>query len=147
MSGILCAVRGGPMSQQTMDKAIAMAAETDQPLYFLYVVNIEFLSHTATSRVHPVSEEVQQMGEFILSLAQSAAGREGVTAQCLIRHGHVPEVIKDLCHELAVDYLVLGRPQHHWVYSVFAHDTLIDFIKRTERQTGAKVVIAGGDGA
>ena len=44
MPGILCAVRGGPASQPTIAKAIALAQETGLPLYFLYVVNLDFLS-------------------------------------------------------------------------------------------------------
>ena len=53
MPGIVCAVRGGPASQPTIEKAIALALETGLPLCFLYVVNLDFLSQTPTSRSAP----------------------------------------------------------------------------------------------
>jgi hypothetical protein len=61
MSGIVCAVRGGPASQPTIAKAIALARETGLPLSFLYVVNLDFLSQTVTSRVHTISQEMHEM--------------------------------------------------------------------------------------
>ncbi len=67
MSGIVCAVRGGPDSQPTISKAIAWAKETELPLYFLYVVNLDFLTHTSSSRVHTVTQQIEQMGEFFCS--------------------------------------------------------------------------------
>ena len=42
MSGIVCAVRGGPASQPTLQRAITLAKETGLPLFFLYVVNLDF---------------------------------------------------------------------------------------------------------
>ncbi|MCB0240075.1 MAG: hypothetical protein KDH08_15830, partial [Anaerolineae bacterium] len=77
MSGIVCAVRGGPASQPTVSRSIALAAETGLPLYFLYVVNLEFLDHTASSRTHTISKEMAEMGEFILMAAQAKAEAQG----------------------------------------------------------------------
>lgn len=144
MSGIVCAIRGGPDSQPTIAQAIALAKETGLPLYFLYVVNLDFLSHTSSSRVHTISRDMHQMGEFILLTAQSTAAARGVEAQGLVRHGSVREEIIGLCHELAADYLVLGRPRVQREESVFSHDLLARFIERTEQQTGAKVVLSDG---
>ena len=39
MSGIVCAIRGGPDSQPTIRRAISLAKETNLSLYFLYVIN------------------------------------------------------------------------------------------------------------
>lgn len=145
MSGIVCAVRGGPDSQPTIARAIALAREADLPLYFLYVVNLDFLSHTSSSRVHTISQEMHQMGEFILLTAESSAAAQGVTAQGVVRHGNVEQEIIGLCHELAADYLVLGRPQAQREESLFTHDLMAQFIERTEEQTGARVVLTDGD--
>ncbi len=145
MSGIICAIRGGPHSQPTVTRAIDLAEETGLQLYFLYVVNLEFLSHTASSRVQTIMEEMHQMGEFILLTAQSSAAKRGVNATGVVRHGNVREELIASCHELKADYLVLGRPRIERENSLFTHELLDQFIKRTEQETGAKVVLTDED--
>jgi len=145
MSGIVCAIRGGPDSQATIAQAISLARETGLQLSFLYVVNLDFLTHTSSSRVHTISEQMHQMGEFILLTAQASAVAQGVTAQSVVRHGSIRDEMIDLCHELDADYLVLGRPQVRREDSVFTQDLLTQFIERTEQQTGAKVVLSQRD--
>jgi nucleotide-binding universal stress UspA family protein len=145
MSGIVCAIRGGPASQPTISRAIVLAQETGLPLRFLYVVNLDFLSQTPTSRVHTISQEMHQMGEFILLMAQEAAARQGVIAERVVRHGSVGEELIGLCHELDADYLVLGKPRVEQEDTVFTQDLLHQFVARTEEQTGAKVIFPEGD--
>jgi nucleotide-binding universal stress UspA family protein len=144
MSGIVCAIRGGPDSQDAIAEAIALARQTGLPLYFLYVVNLDFMSHTTSTRVHTISEEMRQMGEFILLAAQARASTQGITAEGVVRRGNVAQEIGGLCRELAADYLVLGRPQFQKEESVFTQDLLAQFIQQTEEQTGAKVVMPEG---
>lgn len=146
MSGIVCAVRGGPASQPTIARAIALAQETGLPLYFLYVVNLDFLSKAPTSRVHTISQEMHQMGQFIVLMAQEMSSRQGVNAEGVVRHGSVSEEIVSVCHELEADYLVLGKPRIDHEQAVFTHELLHTFVARTEEQTGASVILAGGDG-
>ncbi|MCA9991385.1 MAG: universal stress protein [Ardenticatenaceae bacterium] len=141
MSGIVCAVRGGPDSQPTINRAIMLAKETDLPLFLLYVVNLEFLDRTASSRTQTISKEMAQMGEFILLTAQAKAQAEGIQAQGVIRHGHVAEEIVALCHEVSAAYLVIGQPQFHKEDNVFTTALHQEFIQRIEAQTGAKVVL------
>ncbi len=145
MPGIVCAVRGGPASQPTIAKAIALAQETGLSLYFLYVVNLDFLSQTPTSRVHTISQEMHQMGEFILLMAQETSARQGISADGVVRHGSVGEELIGLCHELQADYLVLGKPKIEQEDTVFTEDRLRDFVARTEEQTGARVVFPQED--
>jgi len=147
LGGIVCAIRGGPDSQPTIAKAIALAQETGLPLHFLYVVNLDFLSHTSSSRVHSISEDMHQMGEFILLEAQATAARLGITAQAVVRHGNVQDEIIGLCRDLDADYVVLGRPQAQGRESVFNRDLLKRFRERIERETRAKVVLTEGGGA
>lgn len=142
MGGIVCAIRGGPDSQATIAQAISLAKETGLSLYFLYVVNLDFLSHTSSSRVHTISAEMHQMGEFILLTAQASAAAQDIVAQKVVRHGDVGDEIINLCHELEADYLVLGRPRVQREESVFTQDLLTQFTKRIEAQTGAKVVLS-----
>jgi nucleotide-binding universal stress UspA family protein len=145
MPGIVCAVRGGPASQPTIARAIVLAQETGLPLCFLYVVNLDFLSQTPTSRVHTISQEMHQMGEFILLMAQETAARQGIIAEAVVRHGNVGEELIGLCHKLGADYLVLGKPEVHREDTVFTQDLLHQFVARTEEQTGARAIFPEGD--
>jgi nucleotide-binding universal stress UspA family protein len=144
MSGIVCAIRGGPHSQATISRAIRLAQETDLVLHFLYVVNLDFLTYTTSSRVRTISEEMRQMGEFILLAAQSSALADGVTAETLVRQGDVGEEIVKLCRELAADYLVMGQPQIQQEESLFTQERLQAFVAETEEQTGAQVILPDG---
>jgi nucleotide-binding universal stress UspA family protein len=142
MSGIVCAIRGGPHSQSTIDKAIALARETSQTLYFLYVVNLDFLARTTSTRTHTIDHEMEEMGEFILLDAQSQAEDRNVTVKGLVRHGAVGEEIVALCRELGADYLVIGRPQlESDEDNVFTHARLERFAELIMEQTGATVVM------
>ena len=145
MSGIICALRGGPDSQVTIDRAIALSKQTDLPLYFLYVVNLDFLTRTSSSSVQIVSAEMEQMGEFILLSAEASAVGQGISAQRVIRHGNVLHEIAALCHSLNADYLVLGRPQVKQPENIFTGNLLRDFIQRIEAQTGSKVILPDED--
>lgn len=140
MSGIVCAVRGGPDSQPTIEKAISFSSETGLQLYFLYVVNLEFLGQASTSRVSVISEEMHKMGEFILLSAQEKAASKGVNAEAKIRQGDVEREIAELCHEIKADYLVLGKPMKEMEGSLFTSTQLSKFISKFEEETGAKVV-------
>lgn len=144
MSGIVCAIRGGPASQVTISRAIELAEETGLPLYFLYVVNLDFLARTSSTRMHTISEEMREMGEFILLTAQTTASARGITAGGIVRQGNVGKEIVDLCHELQADYLVLGQPRFQQEESVFDQERLLQFIEQTERQTGARVIVPEG---
>jgi nucleotide-binding universal stress UspA family protein len=146
MGGIVCGIRGGPDSQVTIAQAISLAKQTKAPLHFVYIVNLDFLSHTSSSRVHTISEQMHQMGEFILLAAQSSAKSQGVAAEGLVRHGKVGEEIIGLCLELAAEYLILGRPRGQQEDNVFTQALLTQFIERTEQQTGAKVILSQGGG-
>jgi nucleotide-binding universal stress UspA family protein len=122
-----------------------LAQETNLPIHFLYIVNLDFLSRTVTSRVSVISEEMCQMGESILSVAQTRATAQGVIAKGIIRQGAIGEQIVRVCHELSADYLVLGRPEPDKEENVFTQDRLAQFIEHLEAQTGAKVILPEGD--
>ncbi|RMF39656.1 MAG: universal stress protein, partial [Anaerolineae bacterium] len=130
----------------TIRRAIALALETSLPLHFLYVVNLDFLSSTSSSRVHTIEEEMREMGEFILLTAQAAAADQGVQAFGNVRHGMVGEQIIALCQEVNARYVVLGAPQRREERNIFDIQRLERFAQRITEQTGARVVIAGETG-
>jgi nucleotide-binding universal stress UspA family protein len=146
MSGVVCAIRGGPASQPTIEKAISLAKEYLLPLYFLYVVNLDFLERTASSRVHLISKEMHQMGDFILLSAQEKAQKEGVVSEGIVRDGNVSEEIVGLCRELKADYVVLGRPKgEDDEANVFTNERLWILANLVEGASGAKAVFTNGE--
>ena len=145
MSGVICPIRGGPGSKTTIETAIQLAKQETMPLTFLYVVNLDFMTHTESSRVRTVTSELESMGDFILLSAKAEAEKQGVEAQSEIRHGSVGEQIVELSHETGADFLVMGRPGGEAEENVFDHERLEKFIDRIEEESGAKVIIAQGD--
>ncbi len=97
MPGIISAIRGGPGSQPTIEKAIAFSKETSLPLYFLYVINLDFLFRTESSRIQTLSQELHEMGDFILLQAVAKAKEQNVRTEIFIRQGNVNEEIIKLC--------------------------------------------------
>ena len=144
MSGIVCAIRGGPCSRLTIKKAIDLAEEIHLPLYFLYVVNLDFLSYTSSSRTQAISEEMHHMGEFILLTAQAQAAKQGIDAQNEIREGKVAEEIVNFSKDIQANMIVLGVPgDSDDKKNIFNDQQLKEFGKYIEKETGARVILVG----
>lgn len=142
MPGIICAVRGGPASQPTIHKAIELAEKTGQTILFLYVVNLDFLERTASSRTHTISKELRQMGNFILLTAQVQAESKGIVSDGIIREGNVGEEIIRVCQETQADYIILGRPQGEHEDNAFTRERINKFARLIETTSGAKIILA-----
>lgn len=145
MSGIVCAIRGGPHSQPTIQQAVTTAREHHIPIYFLYVVNLDFLEYTEQSRTQVIQHEMRAMGEFICLKAQIEAKRAGVQADIAVREGNVTKEIIALCHEVEADYVILGRPHGEHANNIFNMERLKDFGQTLETQTGTKVIFSRGE--
>lgn len=89
MPGTLCAIRGGPLSQPTISKSIQLAQTTEETIYFLNVVNLDFLTHSSSSKTNHIFQEINEMGEFILISAQEQAAEDGVGSEGVIKDGQV----------------------------------------------------------
>ena len=82
------------------------------------------------------------MGEFILLAAQNQAADQDVAAEGVVRNGTVSDEIVALCHEVAADFLVVGRPQLMVDEdNVFSHALLEQFTRSVSEQTGASVLM------
>jgi len=141
MPGIVCAIRGGAASRPTIEKALQIAKETSLPLIFLYVVNLDFLTRTAVSRVHIISKELHEMGEFILLTAQAQAESQDIAAEGIVRQGNVRDEIINLCRERNADYVILGNPKQQHEENVFTHERLDAFGQRIQDESGAKIIL------
>lgn len=141
MSGIVCAIRGGPDSNSTINKSLTMAAEMGLPVYFLYVVNLDFFTQTSRSRVHTVSKEMHEMGEFILLTAKTQAEGQGIVAESVVRHGKVVEEIIELCKEISADYVILGEPRGRDGVDNLIHEQLTHIAERITVESGTEVIL------
>ena len=143
MSGIVCAIRGGPKSRSTIAKAIALAREINHPLYLLYVVNLDSMSRSGGCQADLILQRMRQLGESVLLGAQEMATAQGIVAEHRVRRGNVGEEISGLCHELDAGYLVLGQPEAHKEDNVFTPARLARFADGVQKQTGARVIQPG----
>jgi len=105
---ILCPTRGGKDSYPNQDRAIAIAKERGADLLFLYITNVEFLSLTAAPKLIDIEDELDEMGEFMLTIAQERAEKASVNALTLVQRGQFHEVLIDVIEEHQIDTVVVG---------------------------------------
>jgi nucleotide-binding universal stress UspA family protein len=93
------------------DAVIAMAKEEEATILFLYIVDVEFLRHTARGvRPDVVTTELEHMGEFLLAMACERATAQGVVAETCLRHGPLIEALESAAREEGADAIAFGRP-------------------------------------
>ena len=140
MGKILCATRGGEASYRTQDAAIALAQERGDELLLLFVVDTHFLDKAGRAvRPDVVAEEMSNMGEFLLAMAQERAQKQGVAADYLLRRGELRDELKAAAREEGVDLVVLGKPAG--TESAFVPADLEAFAAEIEAETGVEAVI------
>lgn len=110
MTTILCPTRGGEKSYPTQDRAIRMAKEREASLVFLYVSDVRFLFKGSGAIVIDLEKELDEMGEFLLTMAQERAEAEGVYAEKVVDHGAFREALGKVIRAHDVSAVVLGAP-------------------------------------
>ena len=105
---ILCPTRGGEESYPNQDRAIALAKERGVDLLFLYITNVEFLGLTAAPILIDIETEMDEMGEFMLTMAKERAEKANVNADILVQRGRFNKVLVDVIEEYPIDTVVLG---------------------------------------
>ena len=99
---------GGEASYPNQDGAIAIAKDQDEELLFLYITSVQFLDYSAAPKVVDIESELDEMGEFLLVMAQERARKAGVVADILVRRGNFSEVLKDVVQEYPIETVILG---------------------------------------
>jgi nucleotide-binding universal stress UspA family protein len=105
---ILCPTRGGKGSYPNQDRAIAIAKERGAEVLFLNITNVQFLGLTAAPKLIDIETEMDEMGEFMLAMAQERAEKASVNALTLVQRGQFREVLIDVIEEHQIDTVVLG---------------------------------------
>jgi len=118
MSKILCAIRGGEASQRIQDIGIELAKERGQEIVFLYVVNTEFLDTASTALLESVTAEMENLGEFLLLMAQERAKKQGVKAGNILRHGYLRAEFEAAASAPEISTVLLGKPGDDAIFSM-----------------------------
>lgn len=142
MPGIICAIRGGPSSQSTIERSIDLSQENGQTIYFLYVVNLDFLTYSSSSRFDRIHKDISQMGEFILLDAQEKAQKQQTDAEIVIADGDVVDQIIKLALDKDADYIILGSPVKENENNLFVPAKFQKTIEHITEETQAKVILS-----
>ena len=137
---ILCPTRGGEESYPNQDRAIALAKERNADLIFLYVSDVEFLDHTAAPKVVDIETELDEMGDFLLTMAIERAKKAGVQATGIVRHGNFSQVLKEVIQEHHIDTVVIGLPRRET--SALPPEYLEELGKTINLELGVEAILA-----
>lgn len=109
---IICAVRGGPASQETADSAIDLALDTQARLTFFHVVDPGCLDcgDLATSSA-AYRQYLEQAESVLRTLAVRAQDRGVIQVEVMLREGDTRQELRKLAVETEAKLLVLGHPR------------------------------------
>lgn len=139
---ILVPTRGGETSYPNQDKSIALAKEKSAEILFLYITDVKFLDKVARPVTVDIAQEIDDMGEFLLVMAQERAAKQGVKSSTLVKRGEFRQVMESVIDEEQVDMLILGSPDEDTGH------TTVDFIKSLSESIAndhnIDVIVLGG---
>ena len=139
MTTILCPTRGGEASRPNQDRAIAIAKERGARLLFLYVSDVRFLLRFASAKVVDVEAELEEMGEFLLTMAQERAEKAGVRSRAIVRSGVFREALGKVIQEHEVASVVLGTAAGGT--GITSPDYLKELVDWILREHGIEVIV------
>jgi nucleotide-binding universal stress UspA family protein len=126
---VICALRGGPESRETVSSAIDLALETGARLTFFHVVDAEFLGYTSIGPLSIAYHELLEMAEFAMRVLCDWAQRRGVVqADCILREGNIRNELRRLAVETHAEVMVMGRPRRDSGRNVFSPNQFKAFI-------------------
>jgi nucleotide-binding universal stress UspA family protein len=139
---IVCAVRGGPESRDTVTHAVNLALETGATLTFFRVMDAEFLEYATVGPLSVVYRELSEMAKFALLILCDRAQRRGVAqVDCVVREGNIQKQLRQFLSESPVDVLVMGRPTRSPGSNTFKPPELDLFVDELKREQDLRVVL------
>ena len=139
---IICAVRGGPESRETVTQAINLALEYEARLTFLHVLDAEFLEYATIGPLSVVYRELNEMGTFTMLILTDRANRRGVDrGGCGLPEGNIREELIQYAIDTKAEMLVIGRPTRSPGRNVFKIAEFDNLVTELERQTNLKIVV------
>jgi nucleotide-binding universal stress UspA family protein len=136
---ILCPTRGGKASYPNQDCAIDLAKKRGLDLLFLYVTNVQFLGQTALPKVVDIEAELEEMGDFLLTMAQERAQKAGVKASTTVRSGVFRTVLKEVLSEYPIETIVIGTSSQST--GVVTPDFVRELAEEVRRESGVEFIV------
>ncbi len=125
---ILCAVRGGPESRETVSYAVDLALETGARLTFFHAMDAEFLEYATVGPLSVVYQELTEMGQFTMMILKDRAERRGVEqVDYIVREGNIRKQLRLVANETKAEVMVMGRPTRSPTRNVFHPDEIEGF--------------------
>jgi len=140
---ILCAVRGGPESRETVTHAVNLAIETGAKLTFFFVMDAEFLGQVPMARtLSGIYSELMEMGKFAMIILVDRAQRRGVEkVDYIIREGNVRKQLKQIAIDTKAEIMILGRPTRGPTTNIFKMGEMEAFAEELAEQGDLKVIV------
>lgn len=139
---IVCAVRGGPESRETVTHAVELALETGAKLTFFRVLDAEFLNHATIGPLSVVYAELRELGRFAIQILCDRARRRGVeNVDGIVREGNVRRQLGEFAVETHADLLVMGRPTRSPGSNTFKPADFDDYVAQLERDANLQVIV------
>ncbi len=111
MTTILYPTRGGTSAYLNQDWAVDLAKDRGADLLLLYVSDVHFLDLiTGPVRLDIVEAELEDLGEFLLAMAQERVEKNGFAADTAVRSGEFVNALEEIIKEKDISIVVLGCP-------------------------------------
>ncbi len=145
---ILCLVRGGKESKDTVTKAIDLALEMDARLVFFHVMDAEFLNQSMMgTRMKSVYQALYEMADFAMEILKDRAERRGVKdVESIIREGNIVKQLRQAAIETHAKVLIIGRPIRSPGSNVFEDSELLNFANELAEVGEVEVLVVGSQG-
>jgi nucleotide-binding universal stress UspA family protein len=138
---VICAVRGGPESRDTVTQAIDLALEGGARLTFFHVMDAEFLEHATIGPLSVVYHELIEMGNFAMLILCDRARRRGVEqVDAIVREGNIRRQISIFARETNAKVMVMGRPTRSPGSNVFKAGEYENYVAELEREGDLRIV-------
>jgi nucleotide-binding universal stress UspA family protein len=143
---ILCAVRGGPESRETVTYAIDLALETGARLTFFHALDAEFLNHATIGPLSIVYQELVEMGKFTMLILCDRAQRRGVAeVNYVVWEGNIHKQLNRAAIETKAEVMVMGRPMRGPTHNAFRHDEMEAFAAELAKKGQLQLILVPQD--
>jgi len=138
---IICAVRGGPESRETVTQAIDLTLEYGARLTFLHILDAEFLEYATIGPLSVVYHELTEMGTFTMLILSDRAQRRGVEqVDYVLVEGNIRDGLIRYANETKAEMMVMGRPTRSPSRNVFKTDEFDDFVAELEQEGNLTII-------
>jgi nucleotide-binding universal stress UspA family protein len=138
---VICAVRGGPESRDTVTRAIDLSLEHAARLTFFHIMDADFLEHATVGPLSVVYRELVEMGTFAMLILCDRARRRGVAqVDYVVQEGNIRKRLRQFAVETHAEVMVMGQPTRSPGRNVFKADELEGFVQELEREGNLRVI-------